>query len=206
VFGTLGNLDYAVEVKNASLSSRPASWDGRDRGWENPTVGGRLGYRPAVAWNFGASFSYGSYLQPAAGQMPAFPAGKNIGDFDQVTFAGDASYAWHHWQLWGEVFCSRFEVPNIGDAGTLAYYLEAKYKLTAQLFAALRWNQQLFEQINNGSGGETAWDRDAWRVDAALGYRWTRHLQCKAQYSYSRQQGTLQQGEQLVAAQVTVKF
>jgi plastocyanin len=51
-----------------------------------------------------------------------------------------------------------------------------------------------------------AWDRDAWRVDTALGYRFDRHLQGKIQYSFTHQLGNLQQGEQLVAAQLTLKF
>ena len=97
-------------------------------------------------------------------------------------------------------------MPNVGDADTVAYYLEAKYKITTQLFAALRWNQQFFGAVPNGAGGETPWDRDAWRVDTALGYRFTRHLQGKLQYSYTHQKGSLPQGEQLVAAQVTLRF
>lgn len=56
------------------------------------------------------------------------------------------------------------------------------------------------------TGRDRAWDRDAWRVDTALGYRFNRHLQGKIQYSYFRQHGDLQQGEQLVAAQLTLKF
>ncbi len=206
LFGTVEKFDYAVEIKNAALSSRPAVWDAQDLGWENPTVSGRVGYRPNAAWNVGASFSYGAYLQPDAGKLPAFPLGKSIGDFTQTTLAGDASYAWRHWQFWGEVFLSRFDVPNVGNADTLAYYLETKYKITPHLFAALRWNQQFFGEVPNGTGGDSTWDRDAWRVDTALGYRFTRHLQGKLQYSYSHQNGPLQQGEQLVAAQVTVKF
>ena len=206
LFGTVKKFNYAVEVKNASLSSRPAVWDARDLGWENPTVSGRLGYRPNAAWNLGTSFSHGAYLQPGAKNAPAFPAGRDIGDFDRTTIAADLSYAWRHWQLWSEVFFSRFEVPNVGDADTVAYYIEAKYKITTQLFAAVRWNQQFFGEVPNGAGGETQWDRDAWRMDTALGYRFTRHLQGKLQYSYTHQKGSLQQGEQLVAAQVTLQF
>jgi hypothetical protein len=206
LFGSIEKFDYAFEVKNAALSSRPGVWDARDLGWENPTVSGRLGWRPDAAWNLGVSGSAGTYLQPVAETVPAFPAGKDIGDFYQITFGHDISFAWRHWQLWAEVFLSRFEVPNVGDADTLAYYVEAKYKITPQLFAALRWNQQFFDDVPDGAGGKTPWDRDAWRVDTALGYRFTRHLQAKAQYSYSRQKGPFQQGEQLVAGQFTVKF
>jgi hypothetical protein len=205
VFGTAGGFDYAAEVKNASVSSRPAAWDARDLGWEHPTVSARLGYRPGVAWNLGVSASAGTYLLPSA-EAPPFPAGKDRGDFNQFTVGQDVSFAWKHWQLWAEVFVARFEVPNVGDADTLAYYLEAKYKLTTQLFAALRWNQQFFGTVRDAAGGRTRWDNDVWRTDLAVGYRFTRHLQAKAQYSYSHQRGDLQQGEQLAAAQVTVKF
>ncbi len=206
LFGTVEKFDYAVEVKNAALSSRPESWDGRDTDWENPTVSGRIGFRPSASWNLGASFSRGSYLQPDAATSPNFPAGKHLDDFAQTTFAHDISYAWHYWQIWGEVFFSRFEVPNVDDCDTVAYYIEAKYKITSQLFAAVRWNQQLFADVRDNAGGETAWDRDFWRVDTAVGYRFSRHWQGKVQYSYSRQKGDLQQGEQLIAAQLTVRF
>lgn len=206
VFGRLEKFDYAVELKNASLSSRPAVWDARRLGWENPTWSGRVGYRPDAAWNFGSSFSYGAYLLPPAQTLPAFPVGKGLGDFPQITLAQDAGFAWHHWQLWAEVFESRFEVPNVGNADTVAYYLEAKYKITPRLFGALRWNQQLFGQVPDGTGGRQPWDHDLWRIDTALGYRFNRHLQGKLQYSYSHQTGFFQQGEQLLAAQITVKF
>ena len=207
MFGQLGQFDYAFEIKNASISARPTVWDARDHGFDSPTVSSRVGWRPNAMWNFGASLSEGAYLLPQAGTVAAFPAGASIRDFRQITFAQDAGWSWHHWQVWAEVFESRYEVPKVGDADTLAYYLEAKYKLTPRLFAAVRWNQQLFGKVPDGAGGMQAWDRDVWRVDGALGLRFSRHLQGKVQYSYQRQDGAaLQQGEQLVAAQVTVKF
>jgi hypothetical protein len=145
-------------------------------------------------------------LQPDAEKVAGYPAGKGIGDFRHMTVGTDASFAWRHLQLWGEVFASRFEVPNVGDAETLAYYIEAKYKITAELFAALRWNQQFFGDVRDALGQKTPWDRDAWRVDVALGCRLNRHWQGKIQYSYNHHDSVLQQGEQLVAAQVTLKF
>lgn len=204
VFGSIEKFDYALEFKNASISSRPAVWDAYNLGWGNPTVSGRIGFRPSAAWNLGISASEGAYLLPAA--RSTLPPGKRLGDFNQFTIAQDASFAWRHLQVWGEIFFSRFEVPRVGDADTCAYYLEAKYKFTPKIFGALRWNQQFFGGVKNGSGGTTAWDNDVWRIDSALGYRFDRHLQAKLQYSYSHQKGTLQQGEQLVAAQMTIKF
>lgn len=204
LFGLAHRVEYAIEIKNASLSSRPVAWDPDKVGWGAPTVSGRLGYRPNATWNMGMSFSHGTYLLPAA--EDTLPRGKDLADFNQTTLAHDMSYAWRHWQIWGEIFASRFEVPNVGNADTLAYYLEAKYKITPKLFGAVRWNQQFFDKISNGLGGKERWDRDLWRIDTALGFRFDRHLQTKLQYSFNQQNGAPEQGEHVVAAQFTVKF
>jgi hypothetical protein len=204
VTGHVGHFDYAAEVKNAAPSSRPAIWDPTDRGWDDPTAGARLGWRPAAAWSFGTSFSAAPYLRARA--EPTLPAGTSLDDFRQWLVGGDASYAHRHLELWAEFFASRFEVPNVGDADTAAWYVEGRYKLTPRLLAALRWNQQLFGDVEDRLGRDRAWDRDAWRADTALTWRFDRHLQAKLQYSYFRQAGDLQQGEQLVAVQATVKF
>ncbi len=205
LFGTVGKFDYAFDLKNVSISSHPYSWQLNDSLWRYPTVSGRLGFRPSAAWNHGISFSVGPYLSPDAGD--GLPSGKSISDFDQVTLDYDISFAHRRWQWWGEFFVSRFQVPNVGNADLLAYYIEAKYKLSSGLYAAARWNQQLYSRINNGVGGQEPWGNDMYRIDLALGYRFTRHLQSKLQYSFGYRPGAaLQQGEQLVAAQATMKF
>jgi hypothetical protein len=205
VFGSVKKFDYAFELKNASISSRPAVWDGTQLGWSNPTLTSRLGYRPTESWNLGVSASGGTYLLPSA--QSSLPSGDTFGHYDQYTIGQDASYEWHHWQFWEETIASRFEVPDVGNCDTLAYYIEAKYKITPHLFWAERWNQQFFGTVPTGSGNQrVAWDNDAWRIDNALGYRFNKHLQAKIQYSFNHQHGDQQQGEQLVAAQVTAKF
>ncbi len=203
-FGSIEKFDYAFEFKNAAISSRPAAWDPFRVNWEHPTFSGRVGWRPNAMWNVGSSVSYGTYLLPNS--QPTLPAGTNPGDFNQLTVGTDITFAWHHWQVWAEALAARYEVPNVGDADTLSWFVEAKYKITPKLYAAGRWNQQFFDKVPNGAGGFTDWDRDAWRIEGALGYRWTRHIQTKLQYGYSHQEGPFQQGEQLVAGQLTVKF
>ncbi|MEW6158588.1 MAG: hypothetical protein AB1813_14240 [Verrucomicrobiota bacterium] len=204
VFGLIDKFDYAFELKNASLSSRPYAWDADTIGWEYPTVSGRVGYKPNATWSVGASGSHGAYLLPPA--EAALPAGTTLGSFMQTTVGTDVRWAWRHWQVFAEAYASRFEMPFVGDADTLAYYLETKYKLTPRCYVAARWNQQFFDEIRTDTGALEPWDRDLWRVDTAVGYRFDRHLQAKLQYSYSHQKGSLQQGEQLVAAQLTLKF
>jgi hypothetical protein len=136
---------------------------------------------------------------------PTLPPGKDIDNYNQYMLGQDISYAWRHLQIWAEIFGARFEVPTVGDADTLSYYIEAKYKVTTQFFGAVRWNEQFYGNVPAG-GSQQPWGNDIWRVDAALGYRFTDYLQTKIQYSFSHQDAPLQQGEQLVAGQLTIKF
>jgi hypothetical protein len=202
VSGACGRFDYAAEMKNTSLSSRPKSWSITETGFENPTFSGRLGFRPNEMWNLGLSASGGPYFTSDA--VDSLPPGRSLGDYRELVLAQDLSFAWHHLQLWAEFYEARFEVPRIGNADTFSYYLEAKYKITTQLFGALRWNQQLYGTIRD-EDERTKWGNDIWRIDAALGYRFTDYLQVKLQYSFGRQE-TLRNGENLVATQVTLKF
>ena len=202
VSGTLGRFDYAAEMKNAALASRPDSWSITQVGFAHPTFNSRLGFRPNEMWNLGLSASAGPYLLSQA--APTLPPGRGIGDYRQLVLAQDISFAWHHFQLWAELYAARFEVPRIGNADTFAYYLEAKYKITPQLFAALRWNQQLFGTIRD-EDHRAKWGNDIERIDAALGYRFTNYLQGKIQYSFSHQDSA-QEGGHLFATQLTLRF
>lgn len=203
VTGSLDKFDYAFEVKNSALSSRPEAWDATQVDFDNPTFNGRVGFRPNEMWNFGLSISSGAYLRPEAG--PTLPAGGGIGDYRELVLAQDISFAWHHLQIWAEFYETRFDVPNVGNADTLAYYIEAKYKITPQLFGALRWNQQLFGTVPDGNAN-VHWGNDAWRVDTAVGYRFTSYLQGKLQYSFTQSDARIQIGEQMIAAQLTLRF
>lgn len=198
VSGQVGHFEYAAELKNATLSSRPESWQATEVGFDHPAFDGRIGYRPDLAWNFGLSAGEGSYLRSEA--QDELPAGRGLGGYRQYLLGQDVSYSAGRWQLWAETFESRFEVPRLGNVDTFSYYLESKYKITPQLFGALRWNQQLFSDVKGASSGP-----DTWRVDAALSYRFTAHLQLKLQYSFQGDHPLFGQGS-MVATQLTVRF
>jgi len=173
-------------------------------GFEHPSFAARLGFRPNQAWNFGASMADGVYLRPEAEQT--LPPGRDIGDYHEFVLGQDASFAWHHLQLWAEVYEARFEVPRVGDADTLAYYFEAKYKFTPQLFGAVRWNQQIFGSVDDGRKGSLRWGQDLGRIDAAFGYRFTSHTQLKLQYSFQHETTGPRDDNHLLAVQFTVRF
>ena len=204
VSGRLGQFDYAAEMKNASLSSRPQSWNFTASGLDQPSFDARLGFRPNQMWNFGLSAGDGAYFRREA--EPTLPRGRDLDDYRELVLGQDASFAWHHLQLWAEFYEARFEVPRVGDADTFAYYFEAKYKFTPQLFGALRWNQQLFGKIGTGAGGSKRWSQDLGRIDIAAGYRFTSHAQLKLQYSFQKETSGPGDDNHLLAAQFTVRF
>ena len=204
VAGRVGMFDYALEVKNNSLSSRPESWDATRVGFEHPSVSGRLGFRPNEAWNLGVSASNGPYFQREA--AASLPAGRGLDDYRESLLAEDISYEWHHLQIWAEAHEARFEVPLVGDADVFGYFFEAKYKFLPQLFGAIRWNQQLYGKVPDGSGGEIPWGHDAWRIDTAVAYRFTSHLQLKVQYDLEHDDNARHGFGHLFGAQLTVRF
>lgn len=203
LLGTIEKFDYALELKNSALASRPESWDLTNVGFEDPTFSGRVGFRPNEMWNLGFSTSAGPYLQSQASST--LPHGRDIDDYRELLLGQDISFAWHHWQFWAEFYETRFEVPRVGNADVFSYYFETKYKFTPQLFGAVRWNQQLFGTVND-EGEQVQWGNDVWRVDAAVGYRFTNYLQGKLQYSFTHTDSKIQVGEQLIATQFTIKF
>jgi hypothetical protein len=204
VSGRLARFDYAVEMKNASLSSRPESWNVTENGFEHPTFSGRAGFRPNEAWNFGFSASEGPYFRREA--ESTLPPSRDLDDYREFVLGQDVSFAWRHLQVWAEFYEARFEVPRVGDADTFVYYIEAKYKFTPQLFGAIRWNQQLFGNVSNGYGQNVRWAEDLGRIDVAATYRFTPHAQLKFQYAFQHETTGSGDDNHLLAAQFTVRF
>jgi hypothetical protein len=201
VSGRVGIFEYAAELKNAPVASRPESWT--DYEFDHPSVDVRVGLRPDEAWRIGFSFAEGSYIEDKARPLPA---NGDPDDYRQFVLGQDISYARGHLQLWAEAFEGRFEVPRLGDADIFAYYIEAKYKIAPQLFAALRWNQEFFFSGSDPTGQPIATPDDVSRVDIALGYRFGAHTQLKLQYSIARGDFTSNNLQGTFAAQFSVRF
>jgi hypothetical protein len=201
ITGAVSTYEYAIEVKNAALSSRPGEWDATRRDFSYPTVTGHLAYQPNPTWKLGISGSEGAYLSDAA--RPFLPSDKSIGDYHQFVLGQDLSFAWRHWQIWAEVYEVRFEVPRVGDVSSVAYYVEIKYKFAPQLFAAIRWNQEFFSTIADGSTSRS-WSPDVSRIEVAVTHRFTADTQLKLQYYIDDQ--AISGISHTIATQFTVRF
>lgn len=204
VSGRLGRWDYAVEVKNASLSSRPEEWSVSKRSWRWPAAGVRIGFHPDERWSLGLSAADGAYLRAgAAGSVaPDF----SLRDYRERVFGADLSYARHHLELWVEVLVARFAVPTVATVETRTGYLEAKYKVSPRWFAAVRLNRQEFSSVTAGDGARLPWGSDVWRLDLAPGCRLTPHVQVKLQGSLQRDDRGPRTWSALAATQLTVRF
>ncbi len=200
--GTWQNFDYAAELKNASLSSRPADWQFWEKDFSNPTLTGRVGWRPDAAWNLGVSGSGGSYL--AADPLLTKPA--NAWDSTQTVVGADLSWAHGPLQVWSEFAFSRWRIPNLQPADAYSYFVEAKWKFAQQLWLAGRWNQQFYGDYPTTTGGTTAWGDQTSRVDVCLGWKMDRFVQLKAQYTWTTQVGFDQQSPSNFLLQLVVEF
>ena len=82
VSGSSAHWDYALEVKNAGLASRPDSWSPSEENGSHPTVTARVGFRPDAAWALGVSASHGTYLRTDA--TPTLSAGASLDDLQDT--------------------------------------------------------------------------------------------------------------------------
>ncbi|MSU65945.1 MAG: hypothetical protein EXS38_07570 [Opitutus sp.] len=191
--GAFGRFRYAVELKNASISSRPETWRQIDVEWAHPAISTRLGYQPNEMWNFGVSASEGTYLWPEARRTLA--PGHGFVDYREPVLVQDIGFAWRHLQVWTEIYATRFEIPVVGNADTVAYYAEAKYKFTPQFFSTVP-----------DRSGLVRWGQDVWRIDLAPSYRFSPHTQLKLQFSLQRGDSGVRDYTRTMAEQYVVRF
>ena len=205
--GSAAIFDYAFEIKNNALSSRPSEWDLWDHGLygQGLTYQGRFGVRPVTDWNIGVSGSSGAYLAP---DSKGVPAGTRWYDYSQDAVGFDLSWAHGPVEVWSEVNWTSFEIPGpVGTVALVSYFVESKWKFAPGWWLAGRWNQQLYDDIvDPTTGQETSWDNDVWRVEACVGWHVSRSLTVKAAYSYADQAGPIAQGQNLFDLQLIFGF
>ena len=97
------------------------------------------------------------------------------------------------------------------------YSVEGVHDLTGKLYAAVRFSQIFadkgFPLVGNGDMGQYLFSgiltEEIWRLSLGLGYRWSRNLVVKAEYSLERGKevgGERRNHEDLFAVQAAFKF
>lgn len=202
--GVLGRFEWAVEAKNASLSSRPEYWSFADRSLDLPTYTARLAWRPDVRWTFGLSGTRGPYLDSSIDDY--LYGNWTSADYLQQGLVFDASFEWRHLQVWLEAMRFEFDIPYGAEVSAWSGFIEVKYKFAPRLFAAVRINRQTHSQVTGWTYSPGPWGEDQNRLDLAVTARLNAHAQWQFEYDIrDSQTGLIDMGNRF-ATRFTLRF
>jgi hypothetical protein len=169
---------------------------------------GRVGLAPLPGLRFGISGAYGPYMiEPL---NPLLPPGQTVEDYHQILSMADLELNAGRVELRAEGAYNYWETPTVGNLKVRSGYVEAKYALDFGAFVAGRWDVMRFGKIADSGGALRPWDSDLSRIEAGVGYRFSRAAQVKAVYqrtSYDvSPDPSVSPDRSLVAAQLSVAF
>jgi hypothetical protein len=180
VSGSRGRFDYALGVTPGSATNPIASRS------ENGAQGmARIGLRPFLGLRLGLSGAWGPYIGESvdpsgvSAELTSTPE-----DYAQTLLGYDAELSRGQLQLFSEGYWSAWETPEIAEGvEARGGYLEGRYDLAAQWYVASRldaiWFNEIAVTAEDGTVTRQSWDDDVWRVESALGYRFTREVLAK---------------------------
>lgn len=201
IYGSPGRLSYAVALTKGTVSNPGAASN------DGAQLVGRLGYRPGMALDLGASAAVGSYLSSSASDSPGFPAGESVEGYYQLTTGIDASYVFGHWEFAAEVLRSSWEVPNMGEDLTLiGGYVEGSLAILPGYRLATRLGMMDFAEIGAGAGRATDWDYDVRRVETAIEYYISRNARLKFALQLNFRPDAADSEDHLIGIQLATAF
>ena len=202
VFGPAGKVEYAIALTKGALSN-PDAIDN-----DGVQFVGRVGAEPTMGLRLGFSLAYGPYLQAGAGRGANFPAGKSVEDFNQFIYGVDFEYSRGHLQIFAEGVRNSWEVPNLqqDSLGNTGGYIEGKYAILPGFYCSARYGQIIYDEIDDGVGGEASWDYDVRRVESGLGYYFHRNVHAKAVVQLNFWDGAADEDDHMVGAQLASFF
>ncbi|MFC1608056.1 hypothetical protein ACFL47_08805 [Candidatus Latescibacterota bacterium] len=176
-FGFFSKYEYALAVTKDTMSN-PMSF-----GNDGAQVMGRFGVRPLIGMRLGISAEYGSYLREGS---TGLPDGTSLESVAQKAVGFDIHYSRAHTNIFSEVVLNWWENPNLNkDMGCTVWYVEAKQKLMPGFYAAIRFDQMLFNEFTDSGGKSFNWDNDVTRIEAGLGYHLSRNTLAKVVWQHN---------------------
>lgn len=199
-------FDASVAFTNGSLSN-PRVRD--DNGGKQ--IAARVTWRPFAALDVGASVARGAFL--ARSVTSVLPVGTPWHDYVQVAEGVDAEVSAAHWVLRGEIVRSSWRLPALGTPAlepleANAMTAEFAYRLGPRWRPAIRTEHLTFSDLPSTARGRLSWDAPVSRVEIALGYTISRHVEAKAAWQYNRRDSVSrpQPREGFLAVQVTAWY
>ena len=202
LFGSFGPVTYALAMTEGAVSN-PTATDN-----DGLQYVGRLGLQPTIALKFGVSGAYAPYLNKSVERNSAFPAGRSAEDYKQRLIGLDAEYSAGHFQLISEWVFNQWQVPNLAE-GHLSHsggYIEGKYELGPGVYYALRYGRIDYGDIDDGQGGQAAWDYGIQRIETGFGYYLDRRTRLKALVQLNSWVGAPDESDHLVSLQLASDF
>jgi hypothetical protein len=173
-FGRVGPFDVRLAAMSSAPSSDPEDWGLEFDRFRRPSWVLGVRTKPSPAWELGASYSNGPWMEELFGG--AVPLGQSYRDFDQEIVSADLAYLRGPMSLRAEAMLDFWEVPGVQDRlRDLSYTAELQWDLRAGLSAAGRVGMIDFRPLQAGSGPAVDWDHDVYRLEMSLGYRLVRN-------------------------------
>lgn len=148
------------------------------------TVSSRVAIIRPSGLTFGVSGARGQWVGRDVTSLLA--AGQRARSTSQTLVGLDTEFARAHWILRGEWWHSRFDVPTLTQAlSVTGGFAEARYRFQPRWQVSARADRLTFSRITGASAVPTPWDAPVWRVEGAMGYRVSRHLELRAGYQYN---------------------
>ncbi len=170
------------------------------------TLLGRVGLAPWPWLRAGVSGAWGPYLDE--GLDPRLPAGQTASDYHQELTMADLELSAGHFELHAEGARNFWETPTVGRLAVNSGYVELKVTSPFGGWAAGRLDAIRYGTIEDSSGESRPWDDDIDRLEAGVGWRFTRAALGKLVYqrsSFTGYEGP-DRVHSLMAAQVSVAF
>jgi hypothetical protein len=203
VAGSQRPLEYALGVVAGTPSWASTSEDDNS----GKCVLGRLGLAPAPWLRLGVSGAYGPYLH--ASLDARMPAGHSVNDYAQKLAMADLELLVGHVEIRAEGARNFWETPTVGTLSVTGGYVESKLATPWSTFLAGRYDMMRFGKITESTGEREPWDDDTDRLEAGLGYRFSRDVTGKLIYQrtrYAHEMNDSYPTLELFATQLSVAF
>ncbi len=180
-----------VEIA-AAITSGSLSQPGRGGHFTTPEVAARATFTPSAGLIVGVSAEQGPILADSV--LDALPPGTPTSSLLQRALGMDLEYSRDHWLIRGELIANQWRLPSLQSPalsdplGVLGWYIEGRYRLLPQLYAAARVDHLGFGTIAGTLRSET-WDANVTRTEAGLGYYLQRNVILKGAWQHNTRDG-----------------